>query len=232
VRSPSTPAILIAVGCLVAFTEPEPPLRVRWMISVQTRCTCSANPTAFTTLSGLLPLIGPGIGSFTLPTRILSCLTTWHATCARFGTVTDAEIRADYAATLRVIADVQASERKLIRWLGKYNGVSRVFREALTDADMAEFDSIIRDAREGNLDAATWLAIGAPGQALLLGHIESVEPAEDEAAYRRAPASLELVQRESEIDAALLHGQPPPYRANVKAPGSCVPVTRHLAFGT
>lgn len=101
----------------------------------------------------------------------------------QFGTVSDAEIRAEFAATISAVADVQEGQRRLIRWLAKYNDVRHVYLEGLTDANKPAFDAIIS---EGELGSDTLFRIGAAGQMLRLGEIDAVEPADDESAYRRA----------------------------------------------
>lgn len=98
-------------------------------------------------------------------------------------TVSEEEIDAEYQAVLSAVRRIQNSQRRLLRWLGKYEDVRAVHLEGLLDSDDVAYAAMLRLVQKGTLPRE---AVGAAGQALLLGYIDAVEPAEDEAAYLAA----------------------------------------------
>jgi hypothetical protein len=109
----------------------------------------------------------------------------------QFSGVTEEEIDAEYRGVLAAVRRIQSGQRRLLRWLGKYEDVRVVYLEGLTDSDKVAYAAMIRLVKTGKLDPTL---IGATGQALHLGYIDAVEPAEDEAAYLAAdPFSGESV---------------------------------------
>lgn len=99
--------------------------------------------------------------------------------------ITEAEISAEHQAWLAVTGEVQANQRKLLRWLVQHQRVKRVFSEGLTQADVPVYRMIVTAIRRNPTSDAA-LRVGAAGQLLAAGELADVLPAEDEAAFENA----------------------------------------------
>jgi hypothetical protein len=93
----------------------------------------------------------------------------------------DEEVERLYAESLAATSRVQASQRKLLRWLG----VRRVYLEGLTDRDMPAYLALVRAVGRRGADVLP-PHFGAPAQALVAGEIDEICPAEDETAFEAA----------------------------------------------
>jgi hypothetical protein len=98
--------------------------------------------------------------------------------------VTEKKIEAEYQAKLAIMRKVQGNQLRLIRWLAKEYGIRAIYLEGLTDIDKDIYAETVRFVSTGERA----MFIDAAGQALLAGDIESVLPAEDEAAFEAAIA--------------------------------------------
>lgn len=96
--------------------------------------------------------------------------------------VTEEEIEAEYQAMLAIMLEVQENQLRLIRWLATKHGVRAIYLEGLTDTDKDVYAETVRFVSTGERA----MFIDAAGQALVGGDIESVLPAEDEAAFEAA----------------------------------------------
>ena len=99
--------------------------------------------------------------------------------------ITDAEIDDAHAFSAAVTKVVQASERKLLRWMGRYYGVRSVHLEGVTDRDASAYLTLIQTVGRRGADYLP-PDFGAAAQAFLVGDIEEVRAAEDGEAHQRA----------------------------------------------
>ncbi|HEV3338926.1 MAG TPA: hypothetical protein VG125_01175 [Pirellulales bacterium] len=96
---------------------------------------------------------------------------------------TDADIDGKYEATLATVREVQANQLRLIHWLAKEQGVRTVYLEGLNAGNWTAYMAMISWISRGSLDP---MRVGAAGQAILAGDIETVAPAEEESPHRAA----------------------------------------------
>lgn len=96
--------------------------------------------------------------------------------------VTEKEIEAKYQTMLAIMREVHGNQLRLIRWLAKEHGVRAIYLEGLTDIDKDVYAETVRFVSTGERA----MFIDAAGQALVAGDIDSVLPAEDEAAFEAA----------------------------------------------
>lgn len=96
--------------------------------------------------------------------------------------VTEEEIEAEYQAMLAIMLEVKGNQLRVIRWLAKQHGIRAIYLEGLTDIDKDVYADTVRFISTGERA----MFIDAAGQALLAGDIESVLPADDEAAFEAA----------------------------------------------
>lgn len=101
--------------------------------------------------------------------------------------VTEEEIEAEYQAMLAIMLEVKGNQLRLIRWLAKKRGVRAIYLEGLTDIDKDIYAETVRFVSTGERA----MFIDAAGQALLAGDIESVLPADDEAAFEAANSVID-----------------------------------------
>jgi hypothetical protein len=94
------------------------------------------------------------------------------------------EVERLYTESLAATACVQASQRKLLQWLGR-RCVRRVYLEGLTDRDMPAYLAMVRAVGRHRAEALP-PHFGASAQALVAGEIDEIVPAEDERAFEAA----------------------------------------------
>ena len=99
--------------------------------------------------------------------------------------LTDEEIKRAHALSGAVTKVVQVSQRTLLRWMGRYYGVRRVFVEGLTDRDLPAYLTLIRSVGRRGPDLLP-PDFGAAAQAMLAGDIGELRAAEDEITSERA----------------------------------------------
>jgi hypothetical protein len=129
--------------------------------------------------------------------------------------ISDDEIKTHFTESGAVTKTVQASQRQLLRWLGRYHEVRRVYLEGLSDADMPAYLALVRAIGRRGADMLP-PHFGAAAQSLVAGDLDEVLAAEDEKAFEAAaheaqqqfvfdgPANLE---RERAIVRRLLRDQ-------------------------
>jgi hypothetical protein len=99
--------------------------------------------------------------------------------------LTDEEIEQDHAFSDAVTKVVQASQRQLLRRIGRHEGVHCVHVEGVTDSDLSAYLTLVRSVGRHGPDFLP-PHFGAAAQALIAGDIKELAPAEDESAHERA----------------------------------------------
>jgi hypothetical protein len=101
--------------------------------------------------------------------------------------LTDEDIEQAHAFSNAVTKVVQASQRQLLRWIGRYEGVRCVHVEGVTDRDVSAYLALIRSVGRRGPDFLP-PHFGAAAQALIAGDINELAAEEDEVMHERAAA--------------------------------------------
>ena len=124
-------AILFAVGCLVAFTASEPPIRGSLDDLRSNAVYHLEQCDGVAKVERLVAVDNPNH-------RIIH-IRDWHWVPYEFYAadrrdlqpdLNDDKLRAGYEAQRAIILPVQEGQKKLLRWLVKYHGVKRIWSRA------------------------------------------------------------------------------------------------------